>query len=195
MFDHDDLDPKPGESRPDFPEDPDAGMAPRLEASAEACDEMMPELTQLQQALTEADNRCLRVMADFENYRKRTLANQAEASQEGKKQLALELLEVVDNFQRALEHATGEDEFVTGVRAILQQLLAILGRHGLERLEVMDHPFDPNFHEVLDMVPDPILPEHTITKVYKDGFLFDGRLLRPALVQVSNCPTASGETE
>ena len=122
---------------------------------------MLPDLAQLQQSLQEAENRCMRVMADFDNFRKRTLANQAEANREEKKRLILDLLEVVDNFQRAMEHAGGED-FVSGMQAIQQQFLSILGRHGLERLEAQDRPFDPNFHEVLDTVarPRPARADH-----------------------------------
>ena len=103
----------------------------------------------------------------------RALANQAEANREEKRRLILDLLEVVDNFQRAMEHAGGED-FVSGVQAIQQQLLTILARHGLERLEAQARPFDPNFHEVLDTVGAPDQPEQTITRVYKDGYLFGG---------------------
>jgi molecular chaperone GrpE len=149
--------------------------------------EMLPDLARLQQSLQEAENRCVRVMADFDNFRKRTLANQAEANREEKKRLILDLLEVVDNFQRAMEHA-GSEDFVAGIQAIQQQLLSILGRHSLERLEAQDRPFDPNFHEVLDTVAVPDRPDQTITRVYKDGYLFGGRLLRPALVQVAVRP-------
>jgi molecular chaperone GrpE len=147
----------------------------------------MPDLAQLQQSLQEAEIRCMRVMADFDNFRKRTLANQAEANREEKRRLILELLEVVDNFQRAMEHA-GSEDFTSGVQAIQQQLLTILGRHGLERLDAQDRPFNPNFHEVLDTVGTPDQPEQTITRVYKDGYLCGGRLLRPALVQVAVRP-------
>lgn len=156
-------------------------------AAPEAGSEMLPDLTQLQQSLQEAENRCVRVMADFDNFRKRTLANQAEANREEKKRLILDLLEVVDNFQRAMEHA-GSEDFASGVQAIQQQLLAILGRHGLEKLDAQGRTFDPNFHEVLDTLGAPDQPEQTITRVYKEGYLFGGRLLRPALVQVAVRP-------
>jgi len=163
-------------------------------AAAEAGSEMLPDLTQLRQSLQEAENRCMRVMADFDNFRKRTLANQAEANREEKKRLILDLLEVVDNFQRALEHA-GSEDFTSGVQAIQQQLLAILGRHGLEKLDAQGRTFDPNFHEVLDTVAASDQPEQTITRVYKEGYLFGGRLLRPALVQVAVRPEPAATEE
>lgn len=166
------------------------------EAAGEAGCEVLPDLNQLQQSLQEAENRCMRVMADFDNFRKRTLANQTEANREEKKRLILDLLDVMDNFQRAMEHA-GSDDFASGVEAIYQQLLVILGRHGLERFEAQGRTFDPSFHEVLDTVAASDQPEQIITRVYKDGYLFGGRLLRPALVQVAVRPEppATGEQE
>jgi molecular chaperone GrpE len=163
-------------------------------AAGEAGSEVMPDLAQLQQSLQEAETRCVRVMADFDNFRKRTLANQAEANREEKRRLILELLEVVDNFQRAMEHA-GSEDFTSGVQAIQQQLLTILGRHGLERLDAQGRPFDPNVHEVLDTVAASDQPEQTITRVYKDGYLFGGKLLRPSLVQVAVCPEPPSSEE
>lgn len=156
-------------------------------AAEEAGNEVLPDLNQLQQSLQEAEIRCVRLRADFDNFRKRTLASQAEANQQEKKRLIRELLDVVDNFQRAMEHA-GSDDFAAGVLAIQQQLLTILGRHGLEKLEAQGRTFDPNFHEVLDTAASADQPDQTITRVYKDGYLFGGRLLRPAMVQVAVRP-------
>ena len=173
-----------------------AGQLPEAPGAAEgeAGSEVLPDLNQLQQSLQEAENRCIRVMADFDNFRKRTLANQSEANREEKKRLIRDLLEVVDNFQRALEHA-GSDDFAMGVQAIQQQMLTILGRHGLERLDAQGQPFNPKFHEALDAVAVADQPEQTITRVYKDGYLFEGRMLRPALVQVAIRPEPRAEEE
>ncbi len=163
-------------------------------AAEEAGSEVLPDLNQLQQSLQEAESRCVRLRADFDNYRKRTLASQAEANQEEKKRLIRELLDVLDNFQRAMEHA-GSDDFAVGVQAIQQQLLTILGRHGLERLEAEGRNFDPNFHEVLDTVALADQPDQTVTRVYKEGYLFGGRLLRPAMVQVAVRPETPATEE
>lgn len=163
-------------------------------AAEEAGSEVLPDLNQLQQSLQEAESRCVRLRADFDNYRKRTLASQAEANQEEKKRLIRDLLDVVDNFQRAMEHA-GSDDFAAGVQAIQQQLLSILDRHGLERLEAEGRNFDPNFHEVLDTVALADQPDQTVTRVYKEGYLFGGRLLRPAMVQVAVRPETPATEE
>ena len=182
-----------GDITPD--REPTAGQdLPEAPAGMEAAD---TDLAALQQALQEAESRCLRAMADFDNFRRRTQAQQAEASQAEKKRFALDLLEVVDNFQRALDHGApaGAEEFTAGIRAIHQLLLGVLSRHGVERMDVEGTPFDPNVHEVLDTLPDPDRPDQTVTRVYQDGYLFGGRLLRPALVQVSVRPESPAREE
>jgi molecular chaperone GrpE len=154
------------------------------------------EVGRLRQALAESEARCLRALADFDNHRRRAAAANEEAAREQKKTLLLDLLEVQDNFIRALDHWTGDDnEFVAGVRAIRQQLAALLTRHQVEAVSALGQPFDPRVHEVLDAHPDPSVSADTVCGVYKEGYLFCGKLLRPALVRVALAAEASSGEE
>ncbi|HOB53801.1 MAG TPA: nucleotide exchange factor GrpE [Acidobacteriota bacterium] len=150
-------------------------------------------VTRLREELAAAEERTLRARADFDNFRRRTAAANEEAAREQKKALLLDLLEVQDNFTRALDHWTGDDtEFVAGIRAIRQQLEGLLTRHQAERVAALGQPFDPRVHEVLDARPDPTVPVDTVNRVYKEGYLFCGKLLRPALVGVAQAARAAG---
>ncbi len=145
----------------------------------------------LEAELKDAEHRYLRAMADFDNYRKRTENNARDIALEGKRQLVLDLLAVMDNFQLAIEHGdhpAGDRDFLDGIHTIYKQLQDVLSNHGAEVLDPLGEPFDPNFHEVLDMVGDAHQEPMTISKVYKKGYLFHDKLLRRALVQVVREP-------
>jgi len=144
------------------------------------------KIEQLEHALEEAEYRELRALADFDNYRKRMAAQLDEKQKEEKKKLIFDLLEVMDNFQRAVTNSSTEanQNFISGIKAVFRQMEDILKNHGLEKLDPMGEPFDPQYHEVLDMVNSKDQPPMTISKVYKTGYLFCGNLLRPAQVQV-----------
>jgi len=196
----------------DIPIQPEAAAnaaetAQPLDAAASAPEERPAErtapaepdaLTRLQEELAASEARTLRALADFDNFRRRTAASAEEAAREQKKALLLELLDVQDNFTRALEHGSGaDDEFVAGIRAIRQQLEGLLARHQVERVAALGQPFDPRVHDVLDARPDPAVPVDTVDRVYKDGYLFCGKLLRPALVGVAQAaePPAGEEND
>jgi molecular chaperone GrpE len=141
---------------------------------------------ELEEALREAENRELRLLADFENYRRRTSANMAEERQEEKKRLVTDLLEVLDSFRLALEHLPTEADgsVAAGVEAIYRQLEDVLRAHGVERIDPAGETFDPTVHEVLDVVTTSDRPPLSVTRVYKYGYSLNGRLIRPAMVQV-----------
>jgi len=141
---------------------------------------------QLEQALQQAADRELRLLADFENYRRRTAANLAEERLEEKKKLVVDLLDVLDSFRMSLEHLPPETDssVATGVQAIYRQLQEVLRAHGVEPIDPTGETFDPARHEVLDVVADHDAPPLSVTRVYKYGYTLNDRLIRPALVQV-----------
>jgi molecular chaperone GrpE len=144
------------------------------------------KVCELEQALKEAADRELRLLADFENYRRRTSANMADERLEEKRRLVADLLEVLDSFRLALEHlpAEADGSVAAGVEAIYRQLEDVLRAHGVERIDPAGETFDPEVHEVLDVVAEADRPPLGITRVYKYGYRLNGRLIRPALVQV-----------
>ena len=133
----------------------------------------------------------LRARAEFENYQKR---NQREREQERKywyTPLALDLLPIFDNLDRALDAAEKAGEksaLVQGVSMVHNQFLETLKRHGISRIEADGKPFDPNLHQAVMQQPAADMEPGTIVQVLEQGFMNNDRVLRPAKVIVSSKP-------
>jgi molecular chaperone GrpE len=130
-------------------------------------------------------DRYLRVLADFENFRKRQDREKADFYRHALGNVLKDLLPVLDNFDRALEHAEEGDEFHKGVFLIYKQLFDQLQRHGLRPIDDVGIHFDPNVHEAVVREEDPSVPNHTVSAVLQKGYFLHDRLLRPALVKVA----------
>ncbi len=131
----------------------------------------------------------MRLKADFENYRKRMMREQTRIVETAEADLVRRLLPVIDNLERALENA-GEGEpqgLRDGVEMVLDQMMEVLGKEGLEVIDPQGEPFDPEHHEAMMVVETGECPEDTVIDVVQRGFRFRGILLRPAMVSVS-CP-------
>ncbi|MBV8546469.1 MAG: nucleotide exchange factor GrpE [Acidobacteria bacterium] len=130
-------------------------------------------------------DRYMRTLADFENFRKRSEREKADFQRYALGSVIRDLLPVLDNFDRALEHAEEGDEFHKGVSLIYKQLFDVLQRHGLKPIAESGVRFDPNFHEAVIREEDPSVPSHTVTAVLQKGYFLHDRLLRPAMVKVA----------
>jgi molecular chaperone GrpE len=130
-------------------------------------------------------DRYMRTLADFENFRKRSEREKADFQRYALGSVIRDLLPVLDNFDRALEHADEGDEFHKGVSLIYKQLFEVLQRHGLKPITESGVRFDPNFHEAVIREEDPSVPSHTVTAVLQKGYFLHDRLLRPAMVKVA----------
>jgi molecular chaperone GrpE len=130
-------------------------------------------------------DRYMRTLADFENFRKRAEREKADFQRYALGSVIRDLLPVLDNFDRALEHAEEGDEFHKGVALIYKQLFDVLQRHGLKPITESGVRFDPNFHEAVIREEDPSVPSHTVTAVLQKGYFLHDRLLRPAMVKVA----------
>lgn len=127
-----------------------------------------------------------RTQADFENYRKRMAAEVQAAALRGKAAVARELIEAVDNLERALE-STGEgpEGLAGGVEMVLRGMREALTRNGIEALDPKDEKFDPNLHEALSTVPVEGTEAGQVVEVMQKGYRLDEQLIRPARVVVS----------
>jgi molecular chaperone GrpE len=96
-----------------------------------------------------------------------------------------DLLPILDNFDRALEHSVADDEFHKGVELIYKQLYDILSKHGLRPIDEVGVHFDPNIHEAVMREEDATVPSHTVTMILQKGYFLHDRLLRPAMVKVA----------
>ena len=95
------------------------------------------------------------------------------------------MLPILDNFDRALDHAEEGDEFHKGVLLIYKQLFDVLQKHGLKPIDESGVQFDPNIHEAVVREEDDSVPNHTVTALLQKGYFLHDRLLRPALVKVA----------
>jgi molecular chaperone GrpE len=129
--------------------------------------------------------RYLRTLADFENFRKRNDREKADFFKYALANVMRDLLPVLDNFDRALDHAEEGDDFHRGVLLIYKQLYEVLERHGLRPVDEAAVRFDPNIHEAVIREEDPTLPNHTVKEILQKGYFLHDRLLRPALVKVA----------
>ena len=130
-------------------------------------------------------DRYLRTLADFENFRKRSEREKEDFRRYALVGVIRDLLPVIDNFDRALEHAEEGDEFHKGVALIYKQLFDVLQRHGLKTISESGVRFDPNIHEAVVREEDPSVPSHTVVAILQKGYFLHDRLLRPAMVKVA----------
>lgn len=133
----------------------------------------------------ELRDRYMRTLADFENFRKRSDREKQDYFRFALADVFRELLPVLDNLDRALEHAEAEDEFHRGVALIYKQMFEVLQRYGLRIVDESGVHFDPNIHEAVVSEQDPSLPGHTVVQILQKGYFLNDRLLRPALVRVA----------
>lgn len=144
------------------------------------------EIERLESELDELRDIHLRKLAEFDNFRKRTERERVEIKRHANEDLVRELLPVLDNFERALEHGSEADSgaFHEGVEMIAKQLWDTLERQGVEIVDPMGQKFSPEFHEAVHRVEDDSMDPGTIASVLAKGYLFNGRLVRPAMVGV-----------
>jgi molecular chaperone GrpE len=133
------------------------------------------------------EDRYLRAVADLDNYRKRSGREVERRVVEQREALLLDWLEAVDSVERALRMEP-DDPLFQGLRAVLDQMEAILARHGVQRIGATGERFDPERHEAVAAQPSEDVPEGTVLEVVRSGFAIGERVLRPAQVVVARAP-------
>ena len=141
----------------------------------------------------EMRDRLLRTLADMENLRRRTEREKADTARYAITNFARDVLTVGDNLKRTVDHVPAEaaaqdpalKTFLEGVELTERELLNVLERHGVTRIEPLGQRFDPNCHQAMYEVPDPSVPEGTVVDVMQSGYAIGDRCLRPALVAVA----------
>ena len=150
---------------------------------------------QLEACRAEAEenrNQYLRSCADLENFRKRTQREKEDLSRFANEKILREMLPVVDNLGRAIEHADGEVEdtksLIEGIQLTLDQFAKVLDQFGVKEVEALGKPFDPDFHEAMGQIESAEHPANSVAQVFQKGYLLNERLLRPALVMIAKAP-------
>ena len=136
-------------------------------------------------------DRYLRAAADLENLRKRTKRELEDAKYDAKTKTLKEMLPVVDNLERAIEHAASggtNNPIVEGVQLVLRQFTTAFERLDVVAVDALNQPFDPNLHEAISQQETAAQPAGTVMSVLQKGYKLGERLLRPALVVVAKAP-------
>lgn len=166
----------------------DAAM--EADAATEPVEELS-EVEQLQAQVADAEKRVLIAHADLENYRKRTRRDMQDQMKYASLRLMNELLESVDNLQRAIESYQQEpngDGLAEGVAMVSSQISKVLEDHGCKKIEAVGQTFDPNLHQALQMQPSDEHEANIVMQDLRAGFQLHDRLIRPAQVFVSTGP-------
>jgi molecular chaperone GrpE len=143
------------------------------------------EVVRLKEELANERERGLRLLAEFDNYRRRTTQERAVAEEAGKLDILLALLDVMDDFDRALLHvATAPDAVAKGLNLIQQRFRDVLHANGVTPFDSEGQPFDPTIHEATTMIDGDGGESGTVYAEARRGYFMNGKLLRPALVAV-----------
>jgi molecular chaperone GrpE len=149
---------------------------------------LMQRLQEQEQLAAENHDKFLRTMAEFDNFRRRTRQEMEDARRFAIEKLVSDLLPVLDDFERALQHSEGDEGSAVreGVLLIQKRLLDTLVRYGVEPIEAVGKPFDPNFHEAIMRIEAG--KEHepgTVVEELRKGYTLNGRVIRASLVKVA----------
>ena len=166
------------------------------EDAAEDEDDGIYTLGEIEAAKEEAaaaNERYLRLQAEWENFRKRTARERDQERERATSKLVEKLIPVMDDIERALEHAPKDAmeadgafaQFVGGIEAIKAKLSDVFDREGVEVIDPAGQAFNLNEHQAVAMIPDPSVPNETVKDVYQKGYRMGGRVLRNAMVTVS----------
>jgi molecular chaperone GrpE len=170
-------------------------LEPSAESVAADTAKANAELAKLTADLEESRQTLLRRQADFDNYRKRIEKERFEDAKRATARLVEGLIPVIDGFEHALAaHREAEYEnYRKGFELIYKQLLDHLTKLGVERLDPVGKPFDPHLHQAVDRAETKDHDDGTILQVFQPGYVFHGRVLRPAMVRVAVHPNPASK--
>jgi molecular chaperone GrpE len=144
------------------------------------------DVAELREQNAQLEDRYKRALADLDNYRKRTARETERRITEARDRVERDWLDVVDAVERALRMEPDPvNPVAEGLRQVLEQMEAILARHGVQRMGAAGEQFDPERHEAISVVENDELPDRTVVEVARSGFASGDRVLRPAQVVVS----------
>ncbi len=128
------------------------------------------------------------LQAEFENYIKRMEKERAELMRRGKEELIVRLVPILDDLGRALDAGRGDGDnksLMEGLEMVFRNLKEVMGSEGLSEIDALGKPFDPSLHEAVSKCETSDYPENMVVKELRKGYLLNGRVIRPSLVEVS----------
>jgi molecular chaperone GrpE len=163
--------------------------------AAQLSDSVAAERDQLAADKADLQDRLLRRMAEFDNFRRRAEKEKAEIREYSAMETILHLLPVIDDFERAIRAGSADNEYTRGMELIFQRLSSELQKMGLEPISTEGQKFDPHSHHALELRETDEFEDHSILEELQKGYNFRGRLLRPAMVTVAVAPSAGKQPE
>lgn len=176
-----DQDQNKPESQEEIAEEPQMEETPDTEEQPEQTAE-----EKLQAERREQEDKYLRLLAEYDNYRKRSQKEKENAWVTAKAETAKEFLPVYDNLERALKQETADEAYAKGVQMTMNQLKAVLEKLGIEEIPALGEVFDPALHDAVMHIEDETLGENTVAEVFQAGFKSGDKIIRHAMVKVAN---------
>lgn len=135
----------------------------------------------------DGDARYMRLAADFQNYKRRTEKEKSDIYQYANEKIALDIIEVMDNFERAIAHSAdcADKQFAEGVEMIYKQLKGVLDKNNIIVIEAEGHEFDPNFHNAVMVEDNPDYESGIVIQAMQKGYTLNGKVIRSSMVKVA----------
>ncbi len=168
------------------------GKADAIQSSSDQEDEREQELTskikELEAQLEEKENRYLRLLADFDNFRRRTKVEREADEKYRAQHLITNLLPAIDNFERAMQIEPDNEQtkaLLEGVGMVYRSIIEALKSEGAEQIEAVGNEFDPNLHQAVMQAEEDGTEENIILEEFQKGYVLKDRVIRPSMVKVS----------
>ena len=153
---------------------------------------------ELKKSIEEANDKYIRLYADFENFKKITAKNKEDLLKYANEDIMSDILTVIDHLELALQHSSGNEtssSLAEGVELTLKELKGVLEKHGLLTIEAVGKQFDPAIHHAMSQIETDDADENTVVKEFRKGYMLRDRVLRAPLVGVAKKQAAPEDTE
>lgn len=152
----------------------------------EAGESLEAKIKALEEAAAADKDKYLRLLAEYDNFRKRSIQEKLNAFSDATAKAALEVISVIDNFERAMAADCTDENYKKGVEMIYGQFLEVIKKLGVEEIDALGKEFDPNLHNAVSQVEDESFGENTVSQVYQKGYKLGDKVIRCAMVVVAN---------
>lgn len=152
----------------------------------EAGESLEAKIKTLEEAAAADKDKYLRLLAEYDNFRKRSIQEKLNAFSDATAKAALEVISVIDNFERAMAADCTDENYKKGVEMIYGQFLEVIKKLGVEEIDALGKEFDPNLHNAVSQVEDESFGENTVSQVYQKGYKLGDKVIRCAMVVVAN---------
>lgn len=156
------------------------------EAEENPVEALEAKVKALEDAAAADKDKYLRLLAEYDNFRKRSVKERLDASADASAKAALEVISVIDNFERAMAAECSDESYKKGVEMIYGQFTEVIKKLGVEEIDALGKEFDPNLHNAVSQVEDGNFGENTVSQVYRKGYKLGDKVIRCAMVVVAN---------